>query len=64
VFQLSWILPGKIYPVIEPVKGPGTLHGQGLVEGFDSHYILTDGTVPIPLSMEDVQPLSTSESYF
>src|SRR5690606_9652456 len=41
VLQLSWVLPGRIFPVIEPITGLTTLHGQPCVPGFNSHYTLT-----------------------
>lgn len=54
VLQLSWILPGRVYPVIEPIKGPTTLHGQPCVPGFDSHYVLTNKTSPVRLGEKPV----------
>jgi len=42
VLQLSWLLLGRVYPVIEPPAGPGTLHGKPCISGFDSHYAVVN----------------------
>jgi len=37
---LSWVLMGKVFPVIESPTDRSNFLGKRLVEGFDSHYVL------------------------
>jgi hypothetical protein len=47
---LSWVLLGKVYPVIEspiapesmPLRERPDLHGKPCVAGYDSHYATVD----------------------
>lgn len=43
----SWVIPGHIFPVTEHHKGPKSLLGSAIKNGFNSHYVLTtsDGSV-------------------
>jgi len=56
---LSWLIMGKIYPVIErpsndPIDKDKTLLGKGCQMGFDSHYVITKKTtgMPCPINQE------------
>lgn len=40
VLLLSWVLMGRVYPVTESVHD-NALKGKPVLEGYDSHYILT-----------------------
>ena len=47
---LSWVLLGRVYPVIEspiapadqPLRERKDLHGKPCIEGYDSHYAIVD----------------------
>lgn len=46
---LCWALPGHVYPLTEHPNQPGSMWGQALQAGFDSHYVLTTyGGFPAP----------------
>lgn len=38
---LSWTLMGRVYPVVESVHSSNSFIGKPLLDGFDSHYVLT-----------------------
>jgi len=58
VLLLSWILMGKVYPVIErpsndPADKDKTLLGKPCKQGFDSHYSITKKVTGMPCPMNE-----------
>jgi len=50
---LSWVLPGKPYPVIEAHDSVYSLTGAAIKNGYQSHYVLTD--ISGKIANEDIE---------
>jgi len=60
-FILSWVIMGKVYPVVERTDSPNTLLGTPCKPGYDSHYVLVKNTDPSQLGL-DYQPCNPEDS--
>jgi len=39
---VSWLLPGNAYPVLEQVKSSDSLQGKAIMNGYNSHFVVTN----------------------
>jgi len=49
---ISFIVPGNVYPVIEHPDASDNLQGKAMVNGYNSHYVLVQGSGLVPKNYE------------